>query len=169
MSLISSDHGRNTCTVPTAFMEGQAVIQLARQKTADHPTYGLSRPLETLAQEETLFGSLSPVDTGMMVLSSSMRILHMNGQARVLMAHLGVACELWPHLSPESMPAILIEFCGHVLSELRRQAGSQQWTALEMRRVCHMVTPALLLRGFGMPETDGWDPRMILILQPCHS
>jgi hypothetical protein len=85
------------------------------------------------------------------------------------MAHFGAAYERWPHLSPESMPAILTEFCGNVLLELRRHADSQEWTALDIRRVCHMVTPALLLRGFGMPETNGRDPRMILILQPCHS
>jgi len=110
-----------------------------------------------------------PLDAGMMVLSSSMHILHMNGPARALMAHFGAAYERWPHLSPESMPAILTEFCDNVLSELRRHADSQEWTALDIRRVCHMVTPALLLRGFGMPETNGRDPRMILILEPCHS
>ena len=147
----------------------QAVIPLERQKTADQPVSASSLALETVPHEATSYGSMKPTDAGMMVLSSSLRILHMNGQARILMARLGVACELWPHLSSESMPAILTEFCSHVLSELCRQAGSQQWAALEMRRVCHMVTPALLLRGFGMPETDGRDPRMILILQPCHS
>ena len=122
-----------------------------------------------MAQEETLSTSVMPLEAGMMVLSSSMHILHMNGQARVLMAHFGAAYEFWPHLSPDSMPAILTEFCSHVLSELHRRAGSQEWTALEMQRVFHMVTPALLLRGFAMPETDGRDPRMILILQPCRS
>ena len=145
------------------------MIPLERQKTANQPVNTSSITLETITREETFYDSVRPSDAGMMVLSSSLHILHMNGQARALMANLGVACELWPHLSPESMPAILIEFCSHVLSELRRQSGSQQWTALEMRRVCHMVTPALLIRGFGMPETDGRDPRMILILQPCHS
>lgn len=145
------------------------MIQIERQKTADQSVNTTSGPLETITPVQTPFDSARPLDAGMMVLSSSMHILHMNSQARALMAHLGVACELWPHLSPESMPAILIEFCGHVLSELRRQAGSQEWTALEMRRICHMVSPALMLRGFGMPEREGRDPRMILILQPCHS
>jgi hypothetical protein len=105
-----------------------------------------------------------------MVLSSSLRILHINGRARTLMTLFGGAHELWPHLSPESMPAILTEFCGNVLAELPRYADSQEWAEFEMRQVCHMVTPALLLRGFGMPATDGREPRMILTLQPCgHS
>lgn len=102
-----------------------------------------------------------------MVLSSSMRILHINHRARSLMALFGEAHEFWPHLSPESMPAIVIEFCGDVFAQLQRQAGSHEWTEFEMRRVCHMVTPALLLRGFGMPSTNGRAPRMILTLQPC--
>ena len=89
-----------------------------------------SLALESISPEATYYGSMKLPDAGMMVLSSSLRILHMNGQARVLMARLGVACELWPHLSPESMPAILTEFCSHVLSELCRQADSQQWAAL---------------------------------------
>ena len=85
------------------------------------------------------------------------------------MALFGEAHELWPYLSPESMPAILIEFCGSLLTELRRQADSQEWAEFEMRRVCHMVTPPLLLRGFGMPAMEGREPRMILTLQPCSS
>jgi hypothetical protein len=85
------------------------------------------------------------------------------------MALFGEAHELWPHLSPESMPAILTEFCGDVFTELQRQAGSHKWAEFEMRRICHMVTPSLLLRGFGMPSEDGREPRMVLTLQPCFS
>ena len=121
-------------------------------------------------RQDTLLDSTSCHDTGLMVLSSSLRILHINGRARTLMALFGEAHELWPHLSPESMPVIFTEFCGNLLAELRRQAGGQEWAEFEMRQVCHMVTPALLLRGFGMPATDGREPRMILTLQPCgHS
>jgi hypothetical protein len=143
-----------------------AVILSARQKSVDLPT---SRQQGTISSEEALSGSFTLLNAGMIVLSSSMHILHMNGQARSLMASFGAVYELWPHPSPESMPAIITEFCDNVLSELRRRADNQQWTALDMRRVCHMVTPSLLLRGFGMPDADGQDPRMILILQLCHS
>jgi hypothetical protein len=83
------------------------------------------------------------------------------------MAQFGEAHELWPHLSPESMPAILIEFCGEVFAQLQQQAGNHEWAEFEMSRICHMLTPALLLRGFGVPSTDGQAPRMILTLEPC--
>ncbi len=141
--------------------------KLARQNQA-----ALSNP-PVLGPEEVSVPPLPPgssgpaPDAGLMVLSSSMRILHINSRARSLLALFGEARGLWPHLSPESMPAILTEFCGAVFAALHRQAGSHEWAQFEMRRVCHMVTPALLLRGFGMPSTDGRAPRMILTLQPC--
>lgn len=107
-------------------------------------------------------------DAGVMVLSSSMRILHINGQAQELMGLFGEAHGFLPHLSPESMPAILTEFCGKILAELDRGGDHRNWTEFETCRVCHMVTPALLLRGFGIPAEDGREHRMILTLQPCH-
>jgi hypothetical protein len=120
-----------------------------------------------VVQPTPLTGSASLSDAGLLILSSSMRILHINGRARAFMALFGEAHDLWPHLAPESLPAILTEFCGNVFAELRRQAGSLEWAEFELRRVCHMVTPALLLRGFGVPSMDGQEPRMILTLQPC--
>lgn len=145
------------------------MAQPVQSNPAD-PMHSLSSSLRgTVPGRATLFKSATSPDTGLMVLSSSLRILHINGPARSLMALFGEAHELWPYLSPESMPAILIEFCGSLLTELRRQADSQEWAEFEMRRVCHMVTPPLLLRGFGMPAMDGREPRMILTLQPCSS
>jgi len=113
--------------------------------------------------------SPAPSDTGLLVLSSSMRILHINDRARTLMARFGEAFELWPHLSPESIPAILSEFCGNVFAELAHQAPNGKWAEFELRRVCYMVNPAILIRGFGMPSMHGQEPRMILTLQPYAS
>ena len=127
---------------------------------------------EAIFQDATILGSGPSCDAGLVVLSSTIRILHINNRARALMALFGEAHELWPDLSPESMPAILTEFCGDVFdvfTELRRQAGSHKWAEFEIRRICHMVTPSLLLRGFGMPSENGCEPRMILTLQPCFS
>ena len=130
------------------------------------PTFNLHG---TVLEPASPLCSASYPEAGLMVLSSSMRILHMNGQAKTLMALFGETHELWPHLSPESMPSILTEFCGKVLAELDRQDDRRNWTEFEMRRVCHMVTPALLLRGFGVPAVDGGEHRMILTLQACQA
>jgi hypothetical protein len=112
---------------------------------------------------------LSSPDSGMIVFSSSARILHMNGPARALMALFGKSHELWPQMAPESMPSILTEFCYDVLAQLQRRIEAQDWAQFEMRRICHMVTPSLLLTGFGVPNSTNRDLRVILTLTPLPS
>jgi hypothetical protein len=108
-------------------------------------------------------------DSGMIVLSSSARILHMNGPARALMALFGTSHEHWPQMAPESTPSIITEFCLDVLAQLRRRVEAQDWTQFEMRRTCHMVTPSLLLTGFGVPSASNSEIRVILTLTPLLS
>ena len=107
---------------------------------------------------------LSSPDSGMIVFSSSGRILHMNGPARALMALFGKSHELWPQMAPESMPSILTEFCYEVLAQLQRRIEAQDWAQFEMRRICHMVTPSLLLTGFGVPNSTNREIQVILTL-----
>lgn len=105
-------------------------------------------------------------DTGLLVLSSSHQILHINAQARKLMALFGQAYENRSCIPLESMPKIITEFCEKVFTELRRQTDHRNWPEVDVRQVCHMVKPALLLRGFGMPPAEGHEPRIVLVLQP---
>jgi hypothetical protein len=109
---------------------------------------------------------LSSPDSGMIVFSSSARILHMNRPARALMALFGKSHELWPQMAPESMPSILTEFCYEVLTQLQRRIEAQDWAQFEIRRICHMVTPPLLLTGFGVPNSTNRELRIILTLNP---
>ncbi|TKB88409.1 MAG: hypothetical protein E8D41_15470 [Nitrospira sp.] len=112
---------------------------------------------------------LSSPDSGMIVFSSSARILHMNGPARTLMSLFGTSHEHWPQVAPESLPSIITEFCLDVLAQLRRRIEAQDWTQFEMRRTCHMVTPSLLLTGFGVPSSSTREIRVILTLTPLPS
>jgi hypothetical protein len=105
----------------------------------------------------------------MIVFSSSARILHMNGPARALMSLFGASHERWPQMAPESMPSILKEFCLDVLAQLQRRVETQDWAQFEMRRICHMVTPPLLLTGFGVLNSSNHEPRIILTLDPLPS
>lgn len=109
----------------------------------------------------------SDPDAGLLVLSSSHQIILMNAQARKLMALFGQAYELRPCISPESMPRIITEFCEKVFTELRSRPNHHNWSEVDLRQICHMVRPALLLRGFGMPPAQGQELRMVLVLQPC--
>jgi hypothetical protein len=126
-------------------------------ETATHGTCAMPQPL------------LSSPGSGMIVFSSSARILHMNGPARALMALFGTSHERWPQMAPESMPSILTEFCYDVLAQLRRRIEAQDWAQFEMRRICHMVTPSLLLTGFGVPNSFDREIRIILTLDPLLS
>ena len=112
---------------------------------------------------------LSSSDSGMIVLSSSARILHMNGPARALMSLFGTSHEHWPQMAQESMPSIITEFCLEVLAQLRRRIEAQDWTQFEIRRICHMVTPSLLLTGFGVPSASDSEIRVVLTLTPLSS
>ncbi|THI83617.1 MAG: hypothetical protein CAF41_013985 [Nitrospira sp. CG24A] len=93
----------------------------------------------------------------------------MNGPARALMALFGTSHEHWPQMAPESTPSIITEFCLDVLAQLRRRIEAQDWTQFEMRRICHMVTPSLLLTGFGVPSASNSEIRVILTLSPLVS
>ena len=127
------------------------------EETASHGAGAMQQPL------------LSSPDSGMIVISSSARILHMNGSARTLMALFGKSYEFWPQMAPESMPSILTEFCYDVLAQLQRRIEAQDWAQFEMRRICHMVTPSLLLTGFCVPNSTDREPRVILTLTPLPS
>ena len=101
---------------------------------------------------------------GVLLISSSPRILHMNHRARTLLKMCGEARE-WPDPGLECMPSILKEFCRDLLSELARR-GDRDWPHFELRRVCHMMTPPLLLRGFAVsPASPDRAAQMMLTVQ----
>ena len=85
------------------------------------------------------------------------------------MALFGKSHELWPQMTPESMPSILTEFCYDVLAQFQRRIEAQDWAQFEMRRICHMVTPSLLLTGFGVLNPTNREIRVILTLTPLPS
>lgn len=103
-------------------------------------------------------------ESGMIVFSSPTHILQMNGQARSLMALFGESRNAWTLPAHESMPSILSEFCRDVLEQFRGRIDAHDWAQFEMRRVCHMVTPPLLIRGFGVPDSVSQHPRVVLTL-----
>ncbi len=111
----------------------------------------------------------SAPDSGMIVFSSSARIMHMNGPARTFMALFGKSHELWPQMTPESTPSFLTEFCRDVLAQLQQQIDTENWAQFELRRTCHMVTPSLLLTGFGVPNSSGRELQVIVTLNPLYA
>jgi len=130
------------------------------------PEFGETHPSVTEPMPQSI---LSSSNSGMIVFSSSARVLHMNGPAHTLMSLFGTSFKLWPHMATESVPSILTEFCYDVLAQLQLRIEARDWAQFEMRRICHMVTPSLLLTGFGVPNSTNRDIRIILTLNPLPS
>lgn len=152
-------------TRPPSFERNEMppVSQLPSRPNQDRPFSTPHQPFNAASSMP-----LDASDTGVIILSSSCRILHMNKQACGLMRLFGEAHELWPNLAWESMPSILLEFCRDILDELERRRDAHDWAQCEIRRVCHMVTPPLMLRGFAVPAAARPDSHMILTLQPSR-
>jgi hypothetical protein len=112
---------------------------------------------------------LSSPNSGMIVFSSSARILYMNKSARTLMASFGSSHDLWAQMAPESLPFILTELCYDVLAQLQRRIETQDWAQFEIRRICNIVRPSLLLTGFGVRSSTNREIRIILTLTPLSS
>lgn len=106
----------------------------------------------------------STTESGMIVFSSPTQILHMNGPARSLITLFGESGRAWSPPTHESLPSIFTEFCRDVLEQLRGRMDPHDWAQFEMRRVCYMVTPPILIRGFGIPDSASKHPRIILTL-----
>jgi hypothetical protein len=106
-------------------------------------------------------------ESGVIVLSASPRILHINNPARLLLKRFGESREFWTNLGPESLPSILTEFCRDLLLEQKRRRDRGESAQFELRRICHMVSPPLLFKGFAVSPAVDRDPQVVLTLQAC--
>lgn len=150
---------------PPAILRRSAVPITTRANDPGTRRASIGRSLQFIPNEDIDRFGYHP-DSGLLVLSSSRQIVHIDAQARKLLALFGQAYEHSPCLSLESMPSIITEFSEKVFTELRIRHNCHNWPEADVRQVCHMVKPPLLLRGFGMPPAEGQEPRMVLVLQP---
>jgi len=94
---------------------------------------------------------------GIVVLSSSMQLLHMNRQAAELsklinMAENGGA----PAKSAQGvLPSALTELCTEVLKALQVRTEAKDWEQFEIKRIAGNPNQPVLLRGFGLPDRGG--------------
>lgn len=94
---------------------------------------------------------------GIVVLSSSMQLLHMNRQAAELsklinMAENGGA----PAKSAQGvLPSALTELCTEVMKALQVRTEAKDWEQFEVKRIAGNPNQPVLLRGFGLPDRGG--------------
>jgi len=105
---------------------------------------------------------------GIVVLSSSMQLLHMNRQAAELsklinMAENGGA----PAKSAQGvLPSALTELCTEVLKALQVRTEAKDWEQFEVKRIAGNPNQPVLLRGFGLPDRGGIQyARLVITLE----
>jgi DNA-binding CsgD family transcriptional regulator len=95
--------------------------------------------------------------SGIVVLSASMQLLHMNRQASELAKKIN-AVEHGGHSAKSAhgvLPAALTELCGDIVKALHVRTEAKDWEQFELKRVAGDPNQPILLRGFGLPDRGG--------------
>ncbi len=93
---------------------------------------------------------------GVIVLSASMRVLHMNRQAVELAKHMTLSSGL--------LPTVVTELCAEIMKDLQVRIEQQNWEQFEVTRVAGNPSWPVLLRGFGLPEQTGGIQRSRMVV-----
>jgi DNA-binding CsgD family transcriptional regulator len=108
-----------------------------------------SDPADSLAEQRT--------GAGIVVLSSSMQLLHMNKQAAELSKQINMAENNGgpPRAAQGVLPAILTELCLEIVKALQVRTEAKDWEQFEVKRIAGNANHPILLRGFGLPDKGG--------------
>lgn len=125
-----------------------------------HSAINSQEPADNLADQRT--------GSGIVVLSSSMQLLHMNRQATELsklinMAENGGA----PAKSAQGvLPSALTELCAEIIKALQVRTEAKDWEQFEIKRIAGNPNQPVLLRGFGLPDRSGMQhARLVVTLE----
>src|ERR1041384_7148613 len=94
------------------------------------------------------------VGSGIVVLSASMQLLHMNRQATELAKKInavehGRTTTISAH---GVLPTALTELCAEIIKALHIRTEAKDWEQFELKRVAGHPDQPVLLRGFGLPD-----------------
>lgn len=94
---------------------------------------------------------------GIVVLSSSMQLLHMNRQAGELSKLINMTDNggTPPRAAQGVLPAALTELCSEIIKALQVRTEAKDWEQFEVKRVAGNPKQPILLRGFGLPDKGG--------------
>ncbi|MBV6471706.1 MAG: hypothetical protein NBKEAIPA_03646 [Nitrospirae bacterium] len=95
--------------------------------------------------------------SGIVVLSSSMQLLHMNRQAAELskLMHISHTGGGLPKTANGVLPAVLTELCAEIIKALQVRTEAKDWEQFEIKRIAGNPNQPILLRGFGLPDREG--------------
>ena len=95
--------------------------------------------------------------SGIVVLSASMQLLHMNRQA----SELAKKINAFEHGSSAArtahgvLPTSVTELCGEIIKALHIRTEAKDWEQFELKRIAGDPNQPILLRGFGLPDRGG--------------
>jgi DNA-binding NarL/FixJ family response regulator len=94
---------------------------------------------------------------GIVVLSSSMQLLHMNRQAAELSKQINMSENggAPPKAAQGVLPAALTELCAEIIKALQVRTEAKDWEQFEVKKVAGNRNQPILLRGFGLPDRGG--------------
>jgi DNA-binding NarL/FixJ family response regulator len=95
--------------------------------------------------------------SGIVVLSASMQLLHMNRQATELAKKINAA-EHGGNTAISArgvLPTAMTELCAEIIKALYIRTEAKDWEQFELKRVTGDPNQPILLRGFGLPDRGG--------------
>jgi len=99
---------------------------------------------------------------GVLVLSPSMQLVHMNHQAWELVGQIGRAEN--GKVANGVLPAALMQVCAEIQSIFKNRTDNKDMEQLEVKRLAGNQDRPVLLRAFGLPDYNGNPQALILIL-----
>ncbi len=102
---------------------------------------------------------------GIVVLSTSMQLLHMNRQAAILGRHINQAEKGNPDgkFATGVLPAALTELCNEIVKALHVRTEAKDWEQFEVKALAGDPNRPILLRGFGLPDRGGIQQSRIVV------
>lgn len=102
---------------------------------------------------------------GIVVLSTTMQLLHMNRQAADLSRKINQAENGNQDGKSASgvLPTALTELCGEIVKALHVRTEAKDWEQFEVKSLAGDPEHPILLRGFGLPDQDGIEQSRIVV------
>jgi DNA-binding CsgD family transcriptional regulator len=100
---------------------------------------------------------------GILILSRDHRLLHMNRRGWELVRQINDSQTVMETVKAGGLlPTAVAEICAEIQTLLKAHWGAKDWEQLEVRRLVGDPKHPVLLRGFGLPESDS---RVLIVME----
>lgn len=101
--------------------------------------------------------------SGLLVFTPLMELMHINDQAMVLAAQLTKTRT--GHAASGILPHEIVKFCEEIVGRLSTRGEAKEWEHFELRRMVGLPTYPMLLRGFGLPDNSPSQARIMILME----